>query len=139
MMSTKQYVAWQIRTLRTTHHTTHGTGLKMTQEDLATALGMNQPTTVSHWENGHHFPTPEYLEKLAEVFRVTVASLFPPYVPGQQSSVPPLTADEIEAHRHEVSKSEQYKPMDERLLATIDHLKSQLNTEERDGDHGAQQ
>lgn len=52
--------------------------LGLTQEDVATALGVT-PRTVINWENGHHEPrlTVEQFIKLCELLGVTEISQLP--------------------------------------------------------------
>lgn len=48
---------------------------KMTQDDLAEAVGYNNGTAVSRMEHGEFAPPPEKLEKIAQVLNVTVQEL----------------------------------------------------------------
>jgi len=46
----------------------------LSQQTIAARLGVGQ-TTVSAWERGRHFPSPEMLDRLARVLRVHTSYL----------------------------------------------------------------
>lgn len=50
--------------------------LKMSQYDLADAVGVRQPT-IWRWENAKAIPRVHHMVKVAEVLRVDVPLLFP--------------------------------------------------------------
>ena len=49
-------------------------GARMTQQELATALGINR-STVAMWETGQSHPRAQKLQELARVFGCTVDEL----------------------------------------------------------------
>jgi len=62
----------------------------MTQKDLATHLGLAQ-TTVSGWERGAYEPDTSLLDKMADIFNVTIG-----YLLGyEESNYIPATMKEI--------------------------------------------
>ncbi len=73
------YVAAQIRELRT--HYNSGEGLS--QEMLASQLNI-APNTISRWENGVYRPSLEDIEKLARFFGVPIISFLPTEVVGAE-------------------------------------------------------
>lgn len=62
-------VGSRIRIIRKEH-------LRMTQAELATALGLKRPETVSDWERGEYSPAPEKLEQIADMVGAEVTGLF---------------------------------------------------------------
>ena len=49
---------------------------EMSQDAVAEKIGV-APNTVSRWETGTYKPTPEDLEKLARLFKVSITVFFP--------------------------------------------------------------
>jgi transcriptional regulator with XRE-family HTH domain len=47
----------------------------MTQQEVATAVGADDPDIVRRWERGLRTPRPPYRNRLALLFGVTVAEL----------------------------------------------------------------
>lgn len=69
---------------------------KMSQGDVASAIGIKTQGTISDWENDKREPEPENLLKLAELFRVPAESLgFP--MPRNFTDEPPLWARDMGA------------------------------------------
>ncbi len=74
----KEYFSQQVKTLRT--------GLGLSQEELATRLGISTQA-VSKWECALSYPDIELLPKLAEVFQVSVDSLLGVAKQGGEESI----------------------------------------------------
>ena len=52
--------------------------LKLTQNDLALMLNLNNSADrISHWENGQMMPSGTNLLKLAKIFEVSAAEIYP--------------------------------------------------------------
>lgn len=83
-MSTKNLIGERIRTLRLNR--------KMTQADLATAIGQSQ-SSITMYETGRREPDFETLEALADVFNVPLASLVSDDSVPHSSSDPLLNDD----------------------------------------------
>src|SRR4051794_34478320 len=66
------YVGLRIRELRTNYDSGRG----LSQEKLATALGVST-NTISRWETATYQPGLADLQKLAEFFSVAISSFFP--------------------------------------------------------------
>ena len=47
---------------------------KMTQEELAKAMGVTQGT-VTHWENGRRVPKLEHMKQMSRIFGVSIEQL----------------------------------------------------------------
>ncbi len=74
----KEYFSQQVKTLRT--------GLGLSQEELATRLGISTQA-VSKWECALSYPDIELLPKLAELFQVSVDSLLGVAKQGCEESI----------------------------------------------------
>ena len=72
-MSLLDYVAAQIRDLRTSFNSGEG----LSQEMLASHLKV-APNTISRWETGVYRPSLQDLERLARFFGVSMMSFLPP-------------------------------------------------------------
>lgn len=66
-----EQIGQKIRDLRQQHP-----GGALSQEALAAKLDV-APNTVSRWETGTYKVTPEDLDKLARLFKVSITSFFP--------------------------------------------------------------
>jgi transcriptional regulator with XRE-family HTH domain len=72
-MELHDYVAHQIRDLRTSYNSGEG----LSQEALATHLKV-AANTISRWETGMYRPSLQDLEKLARFFGVSMMQFLPP-------------------------------------------------------------
>ena len=72
-MALLDYVAKQIKDLRTNYNSAEG----LSQEALAKQLKV-APNTVSRWETGIYRPSLQDLERLARFFGVSMMSFLPP-------------------------------------------------------------
>jgi transcriptional regulator with XRE-family HTH domain len=67
-----EYIGQKIRELRGS----------MSQEQLGEKIGVGG-NTVSRWETGTYKPTPEDLDKLARLFKVSITIFFPDLKPDE--------------------------------------------------------
>jgi transcriptional regulator with XRE-family HTH domain len=76
-MDLLDHVAAKIRDLRVSYNSGEG----LSQELLATNLKV-APNTISRWETGTYRPSLKDLEKISRFFGVSIMSLFPPEMIG---------------------------------------------------------
>jgi len=103
-MALLDYVADQIRDLRTSYNSGEG----LSQEVLAVHLKV-APNTISRWETGVYRPSLQDLERLARFFGVSMMSFLPPeMVDSEDDNLVALLRTARQLHPADVEELRKY-------------------------------
>lgn len=100
---------------------------KMTQSEVATAIGVKEFQTISKWERGVNAPEMVFLERLAKLYKRPVGYFLDQGVDIQRVPPPtPAAASMVQTISHQQSEIDQLRRENDELKSELTLLKDNL-------------